>query len=62
MKKKNEFSRVAQTRGPRNAAHVRARGGPWCGPREAGLQRETARSGGNPACFGDLAKATSNFS
>jgi len=49
MKKKNEFSRAADTRGPH----------------EDSLQRETARGGGgggNPARAGDFVKETSNFS
>ena len=43
MKKKNEFSRVAHAT---QRTRARAHDGPWCGPREASLQRETARGGG----------------
>ena len=46
---------------PRDTARAWARGGPRWGPREASLQSETARDGGNPARAGDFAKETSHF-
>ena len=54
MKKKNEFSHTAHTTPPHAEM---ARG---CGPREVGLQRETARGGGIPRA-GVYAKVASNF-